>query len=537
MSSGTVREYVHTTASSMAGSARQLSGSSTCAGFHVGCQFTLRGDMAEGVSPAPVRPSLENKAFVLSKVTHKASADGGYTNEFEATDAAAMLTAFSVQDTQQGGILAKVVDMAGRGPTDWRYYEPANFDPATSQLRDTQAAPPNLLAKGVYVQFSSPGAPSEPVWIKLSASMATVPEIGVTVLVARASDESELPEVQQIVAANGSLVVTPSGWTANTHVGSNYSTSYGDGQSIRFGLHSAYNLDRAIGIVNDSYESGQYRDTSYSQGASYSYATSENGADGLLSRSESYGSTYSTQESAETWSKSTIGSTTSYSTVTGNTFSQDEVMGVSTRNTTQNVVNNLTTTAEQSSISTTGMNNAVDTVGVTTSMSSTGYSAGVSLTGLANQVSLTGVRTETSVTGKSESTSVTGITEQISATGSSEMTSVTGSSSQTSVTGLSTNTSVTGTSTSMSVTGSSTDIGVVGSTTRINVTGSSTGVSVTGDSTEVSVTGNETRVGVHGVSTAVDITGVGTSVTLAAARISVEIVGLSVSIPEIYIYV
>lgn len=528
MSSGTVREYVRTTASSMAGSARQLSGASTCSGFHVGCQFTLRGDMAEGMSPAPVRPSLENKAFVLSKVTHKASADGGYTNEFEATDVAAMLTAFSVQDTQQGGILAKVVDVAGRGPTDWRYYEPANFDPATSRLRDTQAAPPNLLAKGVYVQFSSPGAPTEPVWVKLSASMNSVPEIGSTVLVTRASDESELPEVQQLIAPNGSLVVTPSGWTANTHVGSNYSTSYGDGQSIRFGLHSAYDLDRAVGIVNGSYESGQYRDTSYSQGASYSYSTSENGAAGLLSRSESYGSTYSTMEAAETWSKSTIGTTTSYSTITGDTFSQDEVAGTATRITTQNVVNNVTTTAMQSSISTTGMNNAVDTVGMTTSMSTTGRSAGVSLTGLADQVSLTGVRTETSVTGKSESTSVTGIAQQISATGSSDTTSATGTSSQIGITGTSTN---------INVTGSSTDIGVVGSTTRINVTGSSMGISVTGESTDVSVTGGETRVGVHGSSTSVDITGVGTSVTLAAARISLDIVGLSVSIPVVYIYV
>jgi len=537
MSSGTVREYVRTTASTLAASGRQLTGSSTCAAFRVGTQFSMRGDMAEGVSPAPVRPSLENQAFVLSKVTHQATADGGYTNQFESTDAAAMLTAFSVQDTQQGGILAKVVDMAGRGPTDWRYYEPANFDPATSRLRDTQAAPPYLMAQGVYVQFSSPGAPSQPVWVKLSASMNTVPEIGATVLVTRASDESELPEVQQLIAPNGSLVVTPSGWTANTHVGSNYSTSYGDGQSIRYGLHSAYNLDRAVGIVNGAYESGQYRDTSYSQGASYSYSTSEDGASGLLSRSESYGSTYNTMEAAVTWSKSTIGNSTSYSTITGDTYSQDEIAGTATRITTQNVVNNLTTTAMQSSISTTGMNNSVDTLGMTTSMSTTGRSAGVALTGLADQVSLTGVRTDTSVTGKSENTSVTGISEQISATGSSESISVTGTSSQTGVTGSSTNINVTGTSTGINVTGSSTDIGVVGSTTRMNVTGSSTGINVTGESTDVSVTDEETRMSIHGMSTTVDITGVGASMTIAGARISMEIVGLSVSIPVVYIYV
>ncbi|HUA80973.1 MAG TPA: phage late control D family protein, partial [Dyella sp.] len=295
-SSGSVRQYVKRTASCMASSAQQLSGSSTCTDFRVGYQFSLSGDMAQGMHPSPVRPSLEGKPFVLNKVQHKASADGGYTNSFEATGAEGMLTPFSVQDTQQGAILAKVVDKAGQGPKDWRYYEPGNFDPESSRLRDSDAAPSDLMAKGVYVQFSSPGSPTTPVWVKLAAHMQTVPEIGVTVQVARANDESELPEIQSIVQANGTLVVTPSGWTANTHVGSSYSTSYGDGQSIRFGSKSAYKLDQAIQIVSSTYATGQYRDTSFSQGGSYSYATSENGPDGLLSRSESYGSTYSTHE-------------------------------------------------------------------------------------------------------------------------------------------------------------------------------------------------------------------------------------------------
>ena len=536
MSSGTVRQYIRTTASSMAASARQLSGSSTCSGFRVGSQFTLSGEMAQGTSPSPVRPSLEGKAFVLSKVQHKASADGGYTNQFEATDAAAMLTAFSVQDTQQGGILAKVVDKAGRGPTDWRYYEPANFDPATSRLHDSQAAPPNLLAKGVYVQFSTPGSPQEPVWVKLSASMNSVPEIGVTVLVTRASDESELPEVQQIVAPNGSLVVTPSGWTANTHVGSNYSTSYGDGQSIRFGLHSAYDLDRAVGIVNGAYETGQYRDTSYQQGASYGYSTSEDGANGLLSRSESYGSTYNTQEAAITWNKSTVGESTSYSTIT-DTYAEDTVLGTATRVSNTHVSKSTSFTGQQEGTTTVGENTSTELMGRTTSTSATGMSSATSLVGLTDQVSMTGVRSETSVTGMSTGTSVTGVTQQVSATGSRDETSVTGQSNQINVTGISSGTTVTGAQTQISVTGTGADIGVVGSTSRISVTGSSTGVTVTGSSTDVNVTGDEMRVGVHGSSTSVDITGVGTSVTLAAARISLDIVGLSVSIPVVYIYV
>ena len=211
MSSAQVRQYIKSTASCLAASAQQLTGSSTCSGFRVGYQFSLSGEMASGVYPSPVQPSLEGKQFVLNKVQHQATADGGYTNTFEATDANSMLTGFSVQDTQQGAILAKVIDVAGHGPTDWRFYEPSNFDPELSRLRDTEAAPPNMLAKGVYVQFSSPGAATAPVWVKLAAHMQTVPEIGVTVLVTRANDESELPEVQSIVAANGSLVVTAVG--------------------------------------------------------------------------------------------------------------------------------------------------------------------------------------------------------------------------------------------------------------------------------------------------------------------------------------
>lgn len=527
-SSSAVRQYVKRTALCMAASAQQLSGSSTCTDFRVGYQFELRGDMAEGMHPSPVRPSLEGKPFVLNKVQHKASADGGYSNSFEATGADGMLTPFSVQDTQQGSILAKVVDKTGQGPRDWRYYEPGNFDPESSRLRDSDAAPSDLMAKGVYVQFSSPGSPIAPVWVKLAAHMQTVPEIGVTVQVARANDESELPEIQSIVQANGSLVVTPSGWTANTHVGSSYSTSYGDGQSIRYGSKSAYNLDQAIQIVSSTYATGQYRDTGFSQGASYSYSTSENGANGLLSRSDSFGSTYSTHEGKEVWSKSTLGGSTSYSTVKGNTYSEDKVSGVSTRKSTQNIVQ---------STSTTNSSTSTDTIGMTDTTSFIGQSSGTSMIGLASQIGMTGVRADVSVTGASTSTSVTGIAQATSATGSSAVTSVTGSNEQTNLTGSNLSTSLTGSSIQTNITGVSVDTGIVGSSTRLNVTGISSGISVTGDSTEISVTGTETRVGVHGQSTTVDITGAGASVTIAGARASLEIVGVNLSIPTIYIYV
>lgn len=526
LSEDEVRHYVKNTASSLAASAQQLTGGSTCPAFAAGHSFTLKGEMGIGTHPSPVRPSLEGRRFVLSRVQHKASADGGYTNTFEATDAAALLTTFSVQDTQQGTILAQVVDIQGQRPNDWRFYDPANFDPQSSRLRDTGATPQDLMARGVYVRFSTPGAGTGPVWVKLAAHMTTVPEIGVMVLVSRANDESELPEIQSIVQANGSLVVTPSGWTANTHVGSSYSTSYGDGQSIRYGRTSAYDLDRAVAIVNDSYGSGQYRDTSFSQGASYSYSTSEQGAAGLLSRSDSFGCTYSTFEAAETSSKSTV----------GDTYSEDTVTGTATRMSSQNLVKSASTTNMQSSESLTGVNHVVDTTGLTSSTSSVGMSTGVSTTGVATQASLTGVRADNSITGASTSTSVTGISESTMATGTSVNTSVTGVSEQTSVTGLSTSTSLTGSSEQTSITGASADVGIVGSTSRTSITGSSVGLNVTGSSSDVSVTGSESRVSVHGESTSIDLTGDGLSVSLGS-RQSVDIGSESINIPLIYLFV
>lgn len=527
LSSAEVQQYIKNTASSLTGSRQQLSGQSTCTDFRVGSQFSLSGEVAPHVHPAHVRPTLEGRPFVLSKVQHKASADGGYTNSFEATDASAMLTVFSVQDTQQGAIVAKVIDVAGNQPKDWRYYERRNFNQVSNLLRDTEATPPDLLAKGVYVEFSSPGSKPGPVWVKLASHMQTVPEIGVMVLVTRANDESELPEVQSIVQSSGSLVITPSGWTANTHVGSSYSTSYGDGQSIRFGLKSADDLDKAIQIVSSNYDKGEYRETSFSQGASYSYSTSENGMDGLLSRSDSFGSTYSTHEGKEVSSTSTVGGSKNYSTTTGDTLSHENVMGTSTRVSTQNIVDSKSTTNVQSSTNMTGENSSTDTVGSSTTKSAVAISKSQSTTGKSSQTSMTGTHSDCSVTGMSDSISVVGSTQSMSAVGSSESTSATGSSIQNSLTGSSVSTSLTGSTVNSSVTGSSVSTSLTGSSVETHIMGSSARVSVTGVSSSISVTA---------ASMSVEISGPSVVVKQAPESTSIEMAGTAISIPVIYIY-
>lgn len=395
--SAETQDYMKRTASCLATSARQLSGSSTCTGFRVGYQFTLSGDMDAGMHPSPVRPSLQGKPFVLSKVQHKASADGGYTNTFEATDAAGMLTPFSVADTQQGVILAKVVDVEGQRPTDWRYYEPGNFDPESSIYSDSTANPRDLHAQGVYVQFSTPGGGSQPTWIKLGAGMQTVPEIGVTVLVARAQDESELPEIQQIVQANGTMTVTPSGWTATTHVGSSYSTNYADTKNIRFGRTTPYDLDAAIAKVSDAYDSGQFIDCSYTLGGSYSYTSAVEGYGGMLSTTETIGKTYSTHQGEISWSKSTLTQSTSYSTIV-DSFSEETVSGTATSISTRNIVTSTSTDAVVTNVTTQGIVTNTTTVGTETNLVQQGTVSTTTTQGVVTNITTQGTVSNTTTT-------------------------------------------------------------------------------------------------------------------------------------------
>lgn len=327
-----VTQYTGTTADTIASARSQFSGASQCLDFRSGFQFQLSGEVDDQSNPSPVRPCLKDQWFVLTQVQHKASLDGGYQNQFSATEARGLVTPFSMNDTHQGSMIARVVKGAnGIPPKDWRYYYKNNFDPVLSKADDAAADPTVLEAKGVYVEFSSSGADAKPVWVKLAPHMQTAPEIGALVMVSRANDDSELPEIQNIVQANGSKVVTPHGWTANTNVGSNYSTSYGDSKSVRFGLKSIADLDVAVARITEKYAINQYRDCSFSQGGSYSYSTSEDGKSGLLSDSDSFGSTYSRHQGVESkscsdidysYSKQRIGDTDSYSVIDNRSYSE-----------------------------------------------------------------------------------------------------------------------------------------------------------------------------------------------------------------------
>lgn len=426
-----VQHYAQKTGSALRAASQALSGASHCPALRAGHRFALTaGD-------GPARPALEGQRFVLTQVQHEADADGNYRNRFRAAPAAALISSFSIQETQQGSVLAEVVAAGGDAPAqDWRYYSAACYDPETSQLYDADAVPDDasLQAMGVYVRFSSGPVDAPPVWIKLAPHMQTVPEPGVTVVVARAQDESELPEIQSVIHANGGKVIMPSGWTANSHVGGSYSTSYGDGKSIRFGGRSRADLDAARARVDQPYAGGQYRETSYAQGASYSFACSEELAgsaaspaelfgafapDGeMLSASESFGSTYSRHHARVVSSYSDIG--TQYSnSVVGASDSVSTVNGKSTSSATHHgeVASSTTHLADVSSLNTvlanstnvstvSGISLNSSTVGVQTSVNTVLASTSTDVTGASTRTSLTGASSETSVTGSHTSVQV-----------------------------------------------------------------------------------------------------------------------------------
>ncbi|WP_051711304.1 contractile injection system protein, VgrG/Pvc8 family [Andreprevotia chitinilytica] len=520
-----VQQAVSLTGQSLQTSGSRLSGGSHCTLFRVGARFTLTG---KDTLPLPVLPELDDQQFVLLEVKHEASADGGYKNDFQAAEAAGLLTPFSIEETQQGSVLAKVVDHGdGTVPSDWRYYTPDNFDPESCALIDTQASPGTLQAKGVYVRFSNAEEDAKPVWIKLASHMQTVPELGVTVVVARAQDEAELPEIQSIVHANGSRVVTPSGWTADTRVGSSYSTSYGDGKSIRFGASSAYDLQGAVDIVTDAYGSGQFREASFSQGASYSYSRSETMEQGLLNESHSYGSSNGFSWAKQNYNFSAVG--TSFSESVHGTYDSASVQPGNHPEAAGAVLASVTTVNGKTYTENTNnddVTNISTTTGNTDSTST--YNGDLSSTTTHNgDVSNTtthhgSVSSTTTISADSDNTNtITGTSTSTNTTGSSVSTNLTGAALNTNLTGAQMSTTLQGATLSMELTGSSDNRSITGLSNRLSVVGASLDTTITGSATHVTLTGNNN---------VIELVGPGFKMTEQAERPGVDMTDVNITI-------
>lgn len=514
-----------------------FNGSSHCPFLHCGHQFMTTQYPREDQHPSHVTPALQGRSWTLTQIEHKASGSGTYQNNFRAVQADGLVTPFSIQDTQQGAVLAKVVAVSpdAKPPADWRFYEKNVFAMETQALTDLDGTPNTQNAKGVCVVFSSDAERAKPIWVKLSANMETVPEVGSMVLISRSQDQSEIPEIQNVIASHGNKTVTPSGWIPSNTVGSSYSTSYGDGISIHFGRNSKADLATAQGIVTNQYNSRKYRDTSYSQGASYSYSTSESGASGLLSTSESFGSTYSTAKGATSSNISTFDNTYNESLVVESAVNKTTVLGLSDNTTTQTLVQ---------SLSLTGSSSSQEIVGLSTSMNATAVSSSLSATGTRKQVSLEGSSNSLSMNGENTSITLNGINSQVNATGSSTGIDVTGTSTHTSLVGFETSTRLSGSSTNTSIAlsnnatnivASQSEISLTGSASHMSVLGINTNLSVIGSTTDLTVAASATNISIKALSTNIDITAAGLSVQLAALMFQAHITGITVDIPTMKI--
>ncbi|MED5523364.1 MAG: contractile injection system protein, VgrG/Pvc8 family [Pseudomonadota bacterium] len=507
-------------------SASMLSGSSYCADFCAGFTFTLTDALAgASLDPLvdaqrPIQPQLKDQGFVLTKVQHQASIDGSYKNSFEATEVEGLVAPFSLGDTQQGSILGTVVSHSDPDlrPASWKYGYAGDFDGDTSPyIFDQQALPYRQFhppgAEGVYVRFATDGDHDKPSWVKLSAYMETTPEIGAQVVIGRSNDESELPEISQVVHSSGTQTCTPSGWQARTDIGSNFSTRYGDGINIGFGRgmnasDARVALQKAVTIVQTAYGTaagdnqtapnpnapmGRFRDAGYSQGASYNFATANSTAkaasqdlagtygslgptDDLLRVDESFGSSFgqsqgqvssSVQHYGVSYSNSTFGRTEAYDTVTGTAYRKSVNKGASTTvsenygaiSTTSTIVANSDSTTSQTG-------NSVDsrtTTGNTTSSNT--------VTGTAKNSTQITTQKNNSTIGINDSLDLVGMTNTLNLTGMSDAMSLTGM------------------STSLNVSGLSNQIGVSGQSSQINIAGSSTNIDIAGNANTVRLHG------------------------------------------------
>lgn len=542
-----VRDFAQATELAMQTANRQLNGAGDCAAFRVGHRFSMQHT---GVFTW-VRPELDSVEFVLTHVQHDSNLDGEYTNQFTATPAGGLISTVDVHDTQQGVVLAHVTAPDGSDAVqNWPYYVPDDFSLARNVLEDSQGVSKRLNAKGVHVRFSCDGPDAPAVWVKLAGHMQSIPEVGTAVWVSRANDESELPEIQNMVQADGSKVITDSGWTAHTQVGNSYSTSFGDSRSVRFGQPwSRGDVSAAVKLVEDAYATGKFRDASYSRGGSYGYSTTEKNEKGVLSDSWSFGSTYGMSWALEQKSFSATGSShhqsvvgksdpakvqpevpdaeasaavqSSRSIVWGDTYSSSTSHG-NTKSIAEydgNVTNNSTHNGDvlsNTDVSGTSVNNSTHHGKVSSTTTIYADSENIS-----------------TITGTNTSRSTHNIVHNFSTVTAQSSSSAIGAVNSNDAVGVSNTNSATGVSNRNSLTGANVELSLQGTGNAVSITGMENRLSMTGMSNTLSVTGESNTVSVVGESTTVEVAGPGVHVSMKSSQAKIDMDGPVMQIPVI----
>ncbi|WDE01671.1 contractile injection system protein, VgrG/Pvc8 family [Thalassomonas actiniarum] len=304
-----------------------LSGTASSALLSPGYTFTLiQAAVSDTVSASRMPAQFNGRTFVVTKISHKASDSESYTGTVEATEVNisedankdTLITPFDMQGTQQGSVLAKVLKTAV--PKDWRYRNKNNFQTEMSSATFDQDVDRRI---GCIVQFATATGADDTHWVALSSASQTAPEVNAMVMIGRAGNESELPEIQQVISSHGQKTIQPperraNHWTANTSWGSNYSTSFGDGISIRYGNESVVDLPQSIKIVESAYDNPgvlatNYGNSSFNKGSSFGFSVSDNDESGLSNASVSAGCNFSESHSKQNYNVSFTGASQGFS--------------------------------------------------------------------------------------------------------------------------------------------------------------------------------------------------------------------------------
>lgn len=509
-----------------------FSGASSCPELKAGHKFqvkeTWQDDNPSNLkssysNPLPVRPCLNERAFVVTSVQHQASVNGDYKNQFSAVAAEGLAIPFDSHGTQQGSILAIVTEVPSSGSSfsnfvsaianflqlpaktshqgsSAKYLEKSVFAFDSKDFKftgnDGEQPTDTYSCRGIYVRFidQPDNAPAQ--WVKLAEHMETIPEIGSYVVVSRSNDVNEIPEVQQSLQAKGRKIIMPNNFSCNTSVGDNYNTNYGDSTRINFGSDIATPLSTAQTIVDEKRTSNQYNDVSYGESSSFGYNVSArnhhisrtgDGAD--LPYDASAMSPY-----VQYNNNATYGDSYGESLNNGDTTNHSKTTGKETRN----IVNSggTSTTSE-----TTGGSYNYSSVDTSHSIRLEGASSSESFVGASHSLSITGANSNESVVGVQNSMSATGASNTMSATGASNYMAATGMKNEMTATGLTNSMSKIGVSMSTSIVGSETSISTVTNSNRIQNTTLSMNVSNTTSSNSISNTteGNSIDVVVSGM--------------------------------------
>jgi uncharacterized protein involved in type VI secretion and phage assembly len=251
----------------LSASKTSLSGASTCTELRSGYKFQVAESYAaehpslewdKDMVPPAVRPELNGRVMVATSVTHKATIDGKYSNQFTAVESSAFAKPFEATGNNQATILAEVCRNPNSTPTaeptrnqQWLVEQEDFVEVESGSFHAYDAGVTSYKPKGLYVRLITQQKSDTAIWARLSDTMTTIPELGAMVLVGRSSDETEIPEIQQVIEAKGSRNVMEQDFTVNTTSGDSHSANYGDSYRVSLSKRAATreNLNTAKTIL------------------------------------------------------------------------------------------------------------------------------------------------------------------------------------------------------------------------------------------------------------------------------------------------